>query len=127
MDLEVASGDPGDLSALYVWLARDPDVRRHARIRRQETQPQPSEMGSTLELINVALSNAVGILGLVTSVAAFWRSRTNTGQPALLVTITNGDMAVTVDTDAPEAIRAVVEALSSAPVPTGVDGDTRGR
>lgn len=123
MNIEVTSVDPGDLSALYGWLVRDPDVRRHAQVRRQEAPARISEMGPTLELLNVVLSNAVGILGLVTSVAAFRQGRRGSGTPAPVITITHGSTRVVIDSDSPEVIQEAAAVLSRVQGSTDAPGD----
>ncbi|MER5984686.1 hypothetical protein [Streptomyces sp. NPDC001787] len=98
--------DHRELLALRTWLNRSDDLRGRAGLAPQGPL-SPGDMGAGLDLINVVLSNGIALGSLVTAVAT-WRA-TRPGRPAVRVEV-NG-VTVTVDTDDPETLTRVTEAL----------------
>lgn len=76
LDIEVLEDDGRQLVALQRWLMWDPDTAG-ASLSLRDRQERPGTMGDGLELINVVLSNAVGLGGLLLAVANWRQSRGN--------------------------------------------------
>ncbi|CAM5644260.1 hypothetical protein SPURM210S_04373 [Streptomyces purpurascens] len=78
-------------------------------------------MGVPLEVVNVVLSNSIALGSLVTTLVA-WRSSRPSPPPAVRIEV-NG-VPVTMDTDDPEVIRSLIEALRSADLGSDSGPDT---
>jgi hypothetical protein len=102
------SPDGAELTSLYRWLRDDPDVRRDAKLTAVSTPAQRGDMGGALELVNVVLSNSIALSSLVVAVASWIGSR-RTSSP--VVRLEYNGVTVTIDTDSPEAIEAVLRGL----------------
>jgi hypothetical protein len=66
-------GDPAAITSLFRWLARDPEVRRHAEVS-LDSGGSAGEMGA-LDVINIVPTQGVGLLGLALAYAAWRDSR----------------------------------------------------
>ena len=88
MQLEVRVESAGELRSLQGWLRSDPEVRRSATVRVRGSAPQPGEMGTALDVLDLVTGNgwsaASFVLALVT-----WR-QTRSQRPRL--EIHRGDM-----------------------------------
>ncbi|GAA3829816.1 hypothetical protein GCM10022403_073820 [Streptomyces coacervatus] len=76
LGIEVPDGDGEQLRSLQRWLLRDPDTA-DATFDLRGRHEQPGAMGGGLELIDVVLSNSVGLGGLILAVANWRQSRAN--------------------------------------------------
>ncbi|NEA29646.1 hypothetical protein G3I70_45165 [Actinomadura bangladeshensis] len=103
------SSDGTETASLYRWLAQDPDVRRDAEVTIVPAPARPGDMGGSLEVVNVVLSNAIAFSSLVVAVAAWIGSRRSSAGP--VVRIERDGVAVTISADSPEAVREVLRAL----------------
>lgn len=103
------SSDGTETASLYRWLAQDPDVRRDAEVTIVPAPARPGDMGGSLEVVNVVLSNAIAFSSLVVAVAAWIGSRRSSSGP--VVRIERDGAAVTISADSPEAVREVLRAL----------------
>ncbi|NED58346.1 hypothetical protein G3I24_46570, partial [Micromonospora aurantiaca] len=97
-----------ETASLYRWLAQDPDVRRDAEVTIVPAPARPGDMGGSLEVVNVVLSNAIAFSSLVVAVAAWIGSRRSSAGP--VVRIERDGVAVTISADSPEAVREVLRA-----------------
>ncbi|GHA55525.1 hypothetical protein GCM10010303_79140 [Streptomyces purpurascens] len=112
----------GESKALLRWLHAERDLRGRARMFMGGTQPPPpGSMGVPLEVVNVVLSNSIALGSLVTTLVA-WRSSRPSPPPAVRIEV-NG-VPVTMDTDDPEVIRSLIEALRSADLGSDSGPDT---
>ncbi|MEU5024366.1 effector-associated constant component EACC1 [Streptomyces milbemycinicus] len=107
--------DEGDaegeaLRSLYRRLYRDPSLERTTKVELQEAPQEEGAMGGAWETVNILLTHATALSSLAVSVAA-WRQSRPSSPP--LNAQSNGT-TVTVRTDDPEAVRRLLEALSSA-------------
>ncbi|GAA4237164.1 hypothetical protein GCM10022254_48530 [Actinomadura meridiana] len=103
------ASDEAELRSLYRWLTDDPDVRRQAKVTAVDAPTQRGDMGPTLELVNVVLSNSIALSSLVVAVASWIGSRRTSN--GTVVWIEYEGVRVAVDADSPEAIEAVIRAL----------------
>ncbi|MFE5819162.1 hypothetical protein ACFQ6S_37835 [Streptomyces sp. NPDC056479] len=76
LGISVLDDDGGQLRALHRFLLRDPDTAGETLVLRARNAT-PGAMGSGLDLIDVVLSNAVGLGGLLLAVATWRHSRVN--------------------------------------------------
>jgi hypothetical protein len=74
LSVVTTSGD-GDLRSLREWLAREDDVRNYAKISAGVAPPKAGEMGTTLDVISLAIQSGFSMASLVVSVAAWLDSR----------------------------------------------------
>ncbi|MER6143004.1 hypothetical protein ABT174_23690 [Streptomyces sparsogenes] len=103
--------DEGEaLRSLYRWLHRDSSLERTTKVELQEAPQEEGAMGGAWETVNILLTHATALSSLAVSVAA-WRQNRPSSPP--LNAQSNGT-TVTVRTDDPEAVRRLLEALSSA-------------
>ncbi|WP_406279627.1 hypothetical protein [Embleya sp. NBC_00896] len=107
-------GDEGiEVAALQRWLAMDPDVRGGAAMSYAE-DGTTGAMGATLDVVNVVLSNGIGLSGLLVAIAGWRRSRApiaGPGGPDIVVR--RGDVEVVLsgasEADISRAVRALEE------------------
>ncbi|MFI0729888.1 hypothetical protein ACH4S9_12750 [Streptomyces sp. NPDC021225] len=103
--------DEGEaLRSLYRHLYRDDSLERTSTVELREAPPLEGAMGGVWDTVNIVLTHATALSGLAVSVAAWRQSRPST--PPLNAQ-SNGT-TVTVQTDDPEAVRRLLEALNSA-------------
>ncbi|MEV0114911.1 hypothetical protein AB0H77_16875 [Streptomyces sp. NPDC050844] len=107
----------GELEALRRWLVEERELRGRARVFMGEER-NPGSMGASLEAVNVVLSNSIALAGLLTTVVA-WRSSRPAPPPAVRIEV-NG-VSVTLNSEDPETLRALVATLGSAQPRTGAD------
>ncbi|MCA1674785.1 MAG: hypothetical protein LC799_22200, partial [Actinobacteria bacterium] len=55
VQVRIDDGADGASRSLVRWLARDPDLNRHAHIYLDGGDPQPGDMGPALEIINLVV------------------------------------------------------------------------
>jgi hypothetical protein len=94
-----------DVRDLYRWLVQDPDVR--ARISLVEDGGRPDALGG-LEVVNVVVSNLVGLGNLLVAVA-MWRSARARGTETR---VERNGRSFRVDNADPETIRRLQQALA---------------
>ena len=103
--------DEGEaLRSLYRRLYRDESLERTTKVELLEAPQEEGAMGGAWETVNIVLTHATALSSLAVSVAA-WRQSRRSSPP--LSAESNGT-TVTVRTDDPEAVRRLLEALSSA-------------
>lgn len=106
----VGAAGSRECHALRSWLLRERELRATALV----SPGGPVGLGymgaGELEILNVVLSNAIALGSLVTAVASWRASRPS--RPS--VRIEANGVAVTVDTDDPETLRALVQAVRDA-------------
>ncbi|MFD7000006.1 effector-associated constant component EACC1 [Streptomyces mirabilis] len=107
LDIEVLEDDGRQLRALRRWLMRDPDTAG-ASLSLRDRQERPGTMGGGLELIDVVLSNAVGLGGLLLAVANWRQSRGNGPE----VRVEHRGVTVTVSGADPRHIERLVRQLT---------------
>lgn len=108
LGIEVLDDDGRQLRALRSWLMRDPDTGK-ALLGLRGRHEQPGSMGSgSLDLIDVVLSNAVGLSGLLVAVAGWRQSRGNRPQ----VRVEHQGVTVTVSGADPREIERLVRDLT---------------
>ncbi|GAA3578701.1 effector-associated constant component EACC1 [Streptomyces osmaniensis] len=115
LGITVLDDDGGQLRALQRWLLRDQDTAG-ATLTLRARDAAPGTMGPGLDLIDVVLSNTVGLGGLLLAVAAWRRSRGN--HPS--VQVEHEGVVVTVSGADAEQIERLVRQLTS---PAGRAGD----
>jgi hypothetical protein len=102
-------GDAADeeLRSLYEWLLDEPEVRQAADLRLVAKEPQSGEMGSTLDMISMVTTSAIGLPGMI-DVIRNW-SVTRLRRPK--ITIQRGDLKATFTDIDPEAVIEILEKL----------------
>lgn len=102
--------DEGEaLRSLYRHLYRDESLERTSTVELREAPPLESAMGGVWDTVNIVLTHATALSSLAVSVAAWRQNRPST--PPLNAQ-SNGT-TVTVQTDDPDAVRRLLEALNS--------------
>ncbi|MFI6584185.1 hypothetical protein [Embleya sp. NPDC050493] len=107
-------GDEGcEVASLQRWLALDPDVSGGTATSYAE-DATVGAMGSTLDVVNVVLSNGIGLGGLVVAIAGWRRSRAPMAGPGGPdIVIRRGDVEVVLsgatEADIGRAVRALEE------------------
>ncbi|MFJ2729340.1 hypothetical protein [Streptomyces collinus] len=110
LEIEVV-GDDGPLTrALHRWLLRDPDTAPLAPALRGRHE-EAGAMGPGLDLIDVVVSNAIGLSGLLLAVANWRTSRGNRSE----VRIEHNGVTVTVTSAESRQIAQLVHTLTGRP------------
>ncbi|MDT0547439.1 MULTISPECIES: hypothetical protein [Streptomyces] len=103
--------DEGEaLRSLYRHLYRDDSLERTSTVELREAPPLEGAMGGVWDTVNIVLTHATALSGLAVSVAA-WRQSRPSAPP---LNAQSNRTTVTVQTDDPEAVRRLLEALNSA-------------
>ncbi|MBT2530143.1 hypothetical protein J7E91_33500 [Streptomyces sp. ISL-99] len=105
-----ADGEQTSLPRLAEWLRGDEVVGEQAEIELEQAPPRDGDMGSAFEAVQVVVDNGFQLASLIVAIAAYRRTRPHDGG----VVIEHGQVRVTLDTDDPEKISRVVQALDSA-------------
>ncbi|MGW1532546.1 effector-associated constant component EACC1 [Streptomyces aureus] len=98
------------LQQLAEWLRGDEQVGDHAEVDLVVAPIEEGDMGSAFDAVQVVVDEGFQLANLVLAVAT-WR-RTTPAKPG--VVIEHNGVRVTVDTDDPEKIAQIAEALSDA-------------
>jgi hypothetical protein len=97
-----------ELRSLHAWLCEEPDIRRHARMSLVATEPSPSDLGATFEVIQLVVDSGFQALNLALAYAA-WRA-TRRSRPQ--VTIERDEIKITLEGAEPDVVDVVVRSLS---------------
>lgn len=100
--------DLRNLQQLAEWLRGDEQVGEHAEVELVSAPPEDGDMGSAFEAVQVVVDNGFQLANLVLAIAT-WR-RTSPRKPG--VVIERNGIRVAVDTDDPEKIAQIAEALN---------------
>ncbi|MFI5687186.1 hypothetical protein [Streptomyces sp. NPDC051636] len=118
LGIEVPGDEGGQLRSLQSWLARDPATAGSVlSLRARDERPGAMGGATGLDLIDVVLSNAVGLGGLLLAVANWRQSRGN----APRVRVEHEGVTVTVSGADPAQIERLVRDLTG-----GQSGDEDG-
>ncbi|MFJ2671379.1 hypothetical protein [Streptomyces sp. NPDC087525] len=98
------------LQNLAQWLRGDEEVGDHAEVDLVAASPADGEMGAAFEGVQVVLDNGFQLANLILAVA-LWR-RAAPHRPN--VVIERNGIRVIVDTDDPEKVAQIAEALGDA-------------
>ncbi|MFF7247508.1 hypothetical protein ACFZBU_26770 [Embleya sp. NPDC008237] len=107
-------GDEGcEVASLQRWLALDPDVSGGTATSYAE-DATVGAMGTTLDVVDIVLSNGIGLGGLVVAIAGWRRSRAPMAGPGGPdIVIRRGDVEVVLsgatEADIGRAVRALEE------------------
>ncbi|MEV4372934.1 hypothetical protein AB0J71_38110 [Nonomuraea sp. NPDC049637] len=96
-----------ELRSLYDWLLRDLDALDYMDVRLQSKDPEPGEMGDTLDLIALAVTSALQWPAFIETVAQWRRTRRHRPQ----VTIERGGTTVVVSEAESELVVQILKAL----------------
>lgn len=111
MELYVRLAEP-DVDALIDlehWLAHDDRFPAPAR-QAQARQPAEGQLGTTVEVLQLVIGNAIALSTLLLSVAQWRQSRPR--PPEVRVSVHRPDgVTVSIESDEPEAIAAAVREL----------------
>ncbi|MFI1294163.1 hypothetical protein ACH4VM_38185 [Streptomyces sp. NPDC020792] len=111
MRLEVhVEPDAGGLRSLQSWLRSDPDVRRSVTTEMRGSVPQPGEMGTALDVLQLVTGNGWSAASFVLALVA-WR-QTRPQRPR--VEIRRGDTAIVLTDCSPEEIERATRVLDAA-------------
>jgi hypothetical protein len=110
LGIEVVADEGPSTRALHRWLLRDPDTAPTAPALRARHE-QAGAMGPGLDLIDVVVSNAIGLSGLLLAIANWRTSRGDSPE----VRIEHNGVTVTVTSTEPEQIAQLVRTLTGEP------------
>ncbi|MFE4687510.1 hypothetical protein ACFRNJ_43200 [Streptomyces sp. NPDC056721] len=110
LEVRVGTG-VDDLRSLQGWLRSDPDVRRSAVVEVRGSTPRPGEMGTALDMLQLATGNGWSAASFVLALVA-WR-HTRPQQPR--VEIRRGDTIIVLTDCSPEEIERASRALDATP------------
>ncbi|WP_329170939.1 hypothetical protein OG939_36000 [Streptomyces sp. NBC_01685] len=102
--------DARELRSLHGWLRSDPDVRRTAVTDVRGSAPQPGEMGTALDVLELVTGNGWSAASFVLALVA-WR-QTRPQRPR--VEIRHGDTVIILTDCSPEEIERATSALNNA-------------
>jgi hypothetical protein len=108
--IQIRMSGPGAdtaLSSLYAWLRDEPEVRQHAQMSLLAAEPEPSDMGTAFDVIQLVVDSGFQAMNLALAYAA-WRA-TRQSQPQ--VTIEHDGITVALHGAEPETVEAIVHAL----------------
>ncbi|WP_327419623.1 effector-associated constant component EACC1 [Streptomyces sp. NBC_01233] len=107
VQVSIESGDSGiAVTDLYRWLRQDDQLRRDAEVRLLPPSQTNGSMNA-VEIIELVIGQAVAMANFAVAYAA-WRQGRRATAP---VTITVGELSVTVTDGSEEAIRRIVDLL----------------
>jgi len=96
-----------ELGSLYAWLREEPEIRHHARVSLETTEPGTSDMGAAFEIIQLVIDSGFQAMNLALSYAA-WRA-TRPGHPQ--VTIERDGARISLEGADADTVEAIVRAL----------------
>jgi hypothetical protein len=64
-----------DLQSLGDWLRNEPAIRQHAKITFESAPPAPGRMGTTFEVVQLAVDSAFQLASLAIAISSWRRSR----------------------------------------------------
>ncbi|MEU6909621.1 hypothetical protein ABZ935_30490 [Streptomyces coeruleorubidus] len=106
----VGHGADEELRSLRSWLLETPEIRTHARISWQTSEPGPAEMGAgAVETLQLITDNFWQIATFSLSYAA-WR---NTRHRSPRVTIEYNGNSVTIEGSDDETAERIIQALAN--------------
>ena len=104
MTIQVDEGTGPDL---YQWLISDPDVLRHIRVAPADDGPDGA-MGTGFDLLNLAVSSAIGLSSLGVAIAAFVDQRRSGGREPR-IEVRQETRFVLLGVDADETLRRIFQ------------------
>ncbi|MGW6940836.1 effector-associated constant component EACC1 [Streptomyces xanthophaeus] len=104
---ESGHSDQQSLRQLAEWLRGDEVVADQAEIELTRAPLGRGDMGAAFETVQVVVDSGFQLASLVVAIAAWRRTRPVQGG----VTIERNEVRVTIDTDDPEKVRKIVQAL----------------
>ncbi|MFC7532783.1 hypothetical protein [Actinoplanes sp. GCM10030250] len=110
MALTLTVPDRLELHSLYDWLRHDRDLARTTTVTMSSSGRVPGEQ-STLDVIDVVLSNATAIAALAVSIASWRLARRQETE----VTLRRGDRELTTDAADAGTVEKVILELSGEP------------
>ncbi len=110
------AGDDEMLVEVYRWLARDPELAHRARLTLVPAPPESGRMGGAFEVINVVLTDGIGLGGLVTAILSY-RHSLRQSRPKGVVRLERDGLVVTIEPGAD--VTEIVKALSDRSGPEG--------
>jgi Effector Associated Constant Component 1 len=109
----VVEGDAAAIGSFFRWLTRDREMRRHAEVSLADAG-SAGEMGA-LDLINVVLTQSVGLLSLAVAYAGWRDSRVKAPQ----ITVTVGGTTIVLADESAASMQRKLQALLDDPGPGG--------
>ncbi|MFH9587016.1 hypothetical protein ACH4MW_15105 [Streptomyces luteogriseus] len=112
LSVRIAGGDSDDevLRSFARWLEEEPEIRRHAVTTWSAAPPGAGEMGGTLEVVKLVLDSGFQLANFALAYTA-WRS-TRPDAPA--VTVSRGDLRITLNSSDPEVVARLLRELEEA-------------
>ncbi|MER7679933.1 hypothetical protein [Streptomyces sp. NPDC096934] len=105
----VGRGADEELRSLRFWLLESPEVRHHAKISWETSEPHPGAMGTDpLPVLALVTDNLWQIATFSMSYIAWRKTRRRTP----VVTIEQNGKSVTIEGDDTEAVERIIRALS---------------
>ncbi|MGW7572350.1 effector-associated constant component EACC1 [Streptomyces sp. NPDC054765] len=109
VQVSIETDDSGTtLFDLYGWFRQDGELRRHAEVRLLSPRRTGGFMGA-VEVIELVVGQGIAVANLAMAYATWRQGRATAGA----ITITVGEVSVTVKDGSEESIRRIVELLQS--------------
>ncbi|GAA3648153.1 hypothetical protein GCM10022224_008600 [Nonomuraea antimicrobica] len=96
-----------ELRSLYEWLMRDLDALDYMDVRLQSKDPEPGEMGDTLDLISLVVTSSLQWPAFIETLSRWRGTRRHLPQ----VTIERGKTTVVVSAAESELVIRIIEAI----------------
>ncbi|MGW5598362.1 effector-associated constant component EACC1 [Streptomyces rochei] len=104
----VGQGAEEELRSLRAWLLEDPNVRRHAKVSWETSQPQPGTMGAdAFAVLQLVTDNFWQITTFSVTYAAWRKTRTRSPR----VTIEHDGKSVTIEGSDAETLERIIRSL----------------
>ncbi len=97
-----------ELASLYGWLEDEQEIRQHARISMLPVKPDPAEMGTAFDVIQLVVDSGFQAANLALAYAA-WRA-TRPARPQVTIEIER-TQRVTLDDATPDVVETIVRVL----------------
>lgn len=122
MDLEVSvlEDDGQVLNSLRRWLNQDPGVTSACEVVIPPGPGRPGDQGGTLDVINVVMTQGIGLANFALAYATWRRARTD----APAVKLERAGMTLTVTDASPETVQRIIDAFTTAAIEGSNPGHT---
>ncbi|MFE1173342.1 hypothetical protein [Streptomyces sp. NPDC058773] len=109
----------GNAASLCRWLITDPELRGLAEVSIAPVHPGQGHRRGALELVNVALGNAIALSNILVAVAAWRESRPHEAQ----VRLESNGVIVTLQGTSPEVVDQILESRDTDDSGRGPEAD----
>ncbi len=107
--LEMRVESAAELRSLQGWLRSDPEVRRSATVEVRGTAPQPGEMGTAMDVLQLVTGNGWSAASFVLALVAWRQTRPQRGR----LEIHRGDTVYVLTGHSDEEVERLIRALDT--------------